>query len=274
MRRRLVVAATIGIAILVLAVVVAVWSLDSIVKAAIERYGSAATKTAVRVDSVHLSLLDGKGAISGLRVANPPGFSLAEAVSIGEIQLALERDTVRSNPIVVDEISIVGPQVLFEINQAGESNIDVIRRTLSQYRSGGGANVPPVGTEAKPTGAMVGATGEAQRFVIKRLSIREARVFIDAEALGGGEHMKMRLPDTEEIDIGAGGGGATGPEVAIVVVRALIRDVATTVAAAKVQRSIEKGIGGEPGKAVGEGVGEAVKGAGRAFNKLFGEHGD
>ena len=48
--------------------------LDAIVKAAIEKYGSAATATAVRVESVKIRLKQGSGAIRGLTIANPDGI--------------------------------------------------------------------------------------------------------------------------------------------------------------------------------------------------------
>ena len=54
-------------------------NLDSIVKAAIESYGSEATQTTVRVGKVQLKLTDGSGSISGLTVGNPKGFAAAQA---------------------------------------------------------------------------------------------------------------------------------------------------------------------------------------------------
>ena len=50
-------------------------NLDSIVKSAIEQYGSEITGTRVRVGSVKITLTEGRGTIRGLRVGNPSGFS-------------------------------------------------------------------------------------------------------------------------------------------------------------------------------------------------------
>ncbi len=60
-------------------------NLDSIVKSAIEKYGSEITKTAVRVSSVKIKLSSGKGAIKGLTVSNPKGFSSSNIFSLGKI---------------------------------------------------------------------------------------------------------------------------------------------------------------------------------------------
>ena len=275
MRRRLVIVALAATLVLVVGVLVVVWSLDSIVKGAIERYGSTATKVAVRADSVGLSLLGGSAVISDLTVANPSGFSSANVFRLGKIQLLIDCGTIRSNPLVIDAITIVAPEVHFELDQNGESNVDVIRRNLNQFRTAASSATPapPGPSQPIPAQPVRQEPAAAQRFLIKRLLIQAAQLVIDTSALGG-ERRLVKLPDTEETDIGARSGGATGGEVATVIVRALVRDVAVTVAAAQVEKALEKSVGGEAGKALGEGVGEAVKGVGRALNKIFGDRGE
>ena len=63
--------------VIILAIVGGVYyvltNLDALVEAAIEKHGSEATQTAVRVDSVKIDLSNGAGAISGLTIANPTG---------------------------------------------------------------------------------------------------------------------------------------------------------------------------------------------------------
>ena len=65
-----------GLLVIIIAAVVYLWSsLDSLVEAAIEKYGSQATKTNVEVGGVKLSLTSGAGSVKGLQVGNPTGFS-------------------------------------------------------------------------------------------------------------------------------------------------------------------------------------------------------
>jgi uncharacterized protein involved in outer membrane biogenesis len=274
MRRRLVIVAATAAVVLVVGGIVVIWSLDAIVKRVIERYGSAATQVAVHVDAVALSPVSGGATITDLTIANPKGFSPANVFRLGEIHIRLDRGTLRKNPLVIDELTIVAPQVHFEVDPKGESNVDVIRRNLAQFRSHTSA-AAPVSPAPQQTAVPSASTraGEAQRFVIKKLSIQGAQLTIDTSALGG-ERRVVTLPDAEETEIGSHSGGATGGEIAAVVVQALVRDVAATVAAAQVEQALEKGIGGPAGKALGEGVGEAVKGVGRALNKIFGERGE
>jgi hypothetical protein len=99
MRRWVVIWAAAATLVLLIGVLVVVWSLDSIVKGVIERYGSAATKVAVHADSVAVSILGGSAAINDLTVANPSGFSAGNVFRLGKIQLRIELGTIRNNPL-------------------------------------------------------------------------------------------------------------------------------------------------------------------------------
>ena len=250
------------------------FQVDRVVKRAIEHYGSAATQSAVRVDAVEIALSSGTGSIDGITVANPTGFSTAPAFSLGKVHMVIDTATVRSDPVVVNEIVIEAPQVRFEVDQHGEANLDIIRRNVQRYTDGDpdapvesdtSAAAPPA-DEPPPR---VEQTPE-RRLVIKRLAITAGQVEIDAPVLGGTRRV-VTLPDTEVLNVGEDSGGVTGPELATIVVVAMLHDVATTVAATKVQEHIEHAIGGEAGKAIGKGVGEAMKGLGGVLNDVFQE---
>ena len=73
-----------GVAVIVVAAAVflLISNLDAIVKAALEKYGSEATGSAVTVDSVRISLREGSGSISGFSIGNPPGFSTPAALAL------------------------------------------------------------------------------------------------------------------------------------------------------------------------------------------------
>jgi uncharacterized membrane protein len=74
----------IGIVVLLVIIAGAVYfllsNLDSIVKAAIEKYGTAATQATVKLDSVKISLTSGEGRLNGLSVGNPKGFATPQAL--------------------------------------------------------------------------------------------------------------------------------------------------------------------------------------------------
>ena len=107
-------------------------NLDSIVKTAIESYGSEATQTTVRVGKVQLELTDGSGAISGLTVGNPQGFAAAQAFSLGEIATQIDLKSLSEEVTVIEHIIIRAPEVFFELNEAGKNNLEKLAYVWSR----------------------------------------------------------------------------------------------------------------------------------------------
>jgi uncharacterized protein involved in outer membrane biogenesis len=260
-RRAALIAAVVA-AIAAVAVVVTLSSLDAIVKHAIESHGSAMTQTAVRVGSVDVSLREGMATLRNLTIANPPGFTAPNAFELDEITVHLDVASVASDPLVIKEIRIAAPRVTCELNGAGVSNVEVIRRAVEgkDHPSGAGASA---GAEArKPEPA------DGRRLVIETLALRDGEVYVDARAVGGPEQHE-KLPGFELTGIG-GTQGATPAEVGRVVAAALARDVAVAVAATQVERWIGKELGGPAGDLMKKGGAEAIrKGLGDVLDKLL-----
>lgn len=105
-------------------------SLDGIVKAVIEKTGSEVAGVKVSLSDVKIKLSEGKASLLGLSIANPPGFTQPHAIRFGEISVALDTGSVGKNPIVIRSVLVGAPQVTYEINQAGASNIDALSRNL------------------------------------------------------------------------------------------------------------------------------------------------
>ena len=59
--------------VLILIAVILTFTIDSIVRSAIESRGSDILQTELSVDNVSISLLSGSGSIEGLSIANPDG---------------------------------------------------------------------------------------------------------------------------------------------------------------------------------------------------------
>ena len=146
-------------AIIVAAVIFLLSSLDSIVAGAIEKYGSQVTQTPVRVSSVSIDLKSGSGAINELRVGNPAGFKAPDILTLGGISTRIDTASVTQDPIVIDEISISAPRVVYEINKAGASNIKVLEQNIAAS-SGAGKS----GSEAS-------GSPEGPRLVINKLAL-------------------------------------------------------------------------------------------------------
>ena len=204
-RRNLILIAVAVATLTVAALYVFVLNLDGIVERAIEKYGSAAAGTAVRVDGVTIGLQAGRGSIHGLTVANPPGFSSEPLFALGEITLDLDTASLTAKVPVIEVIKIAAPHFLYQLNGQGASNLGVIQKHLQK---GGG--------KAQPA-----SDGEPVRLKIKRLTIAGGKGMVDLSAFGG-KRLQATLPPIVLTNLG-GSKGITAEELSRTVLNALIR---------------------------------------------------
>ena len=108
-------------------------NLSSLVASAIEKHGGDVTQTSVGVSGVKISLREGRGSITDLRVASPEGFETQNVFSLGDITIDLDVASVREDPIVIDEIRIRAPMINAEVLKNGSSNIDELRKRVQAY---------------------------------------------------------------------------------------------------------------------------------------------
>jgi hypothetical protein len=230
-----VVLAVVGVAI---GIYVALRNLDAIVAAAIEKYGTAMTGTAVRVGGVAIDLRGGKGTIRGVTIGNPSGFESAHAFRLGEITLDLDVGSLRErDPVRIEAVLIRAPEVTYELNAAGRSNLQAIQDNLKRYGGGG----------ASESGAPA-EEGAATRLAIQRFVFEEGRVSARTAAVGG-KDASLALPPLRMTDLG-GARGATGAEIGRSVLSAYTQRVLKTVASSRLDRVIDEKLGGPEGESV------------------------
>lgn len=216
---------------LLLAVALAfLWTnLDWIVKSAIERYGSQATGTRVHVDRVALHPVQGKGAIEGLTVANPPGYSAAHILSLGAISVRIEPGSFASNTVVIDDIRVMSPLVVYEMNDARVANVDVLKKHLVADQ-----------LEKPVTGGKKSPKEQVKRLRILHLAVEKAKVEVRIAALGHRPQI-VALSRLEMTDIG-GKNGAPPEEVAKQIVTAILSEVTREVGKTGASRLIENAL--------------------------------
>lgn len=207
------------IILLIVAATVYVWmSLDSIVEAAIEKYGSEVTQTKVSVGGVKLALTEGDAAINGLTVGNPAGFSQPHIFSLGEISTRIDIDSLTSEPIVIKEIIIRAPQVFYEINAQGKANLNRIKQNITASSS----------KSVKSPKADERATAGEVKLHIRRVLIEGGQISAKIAALDNMEKT-AKLPRIELKNIGSKQGGASGTEIAEKILSALVKQVGPAV---------------------------------------------
>lgn len=201
-------------------------SLDSLVADAIESNGSEVTSTDVGVSGVSIELREGRGSVSGLIVASPEGFDTGDAFSLGDITIDLDVSSVRSDPIVIEEVRVRAPVVRAEFTETGMSNLDALRRNIEAYRTGG------------DTG---GDGGPAKRIRIERFVFEEGRIEADASALGI-ESRTITLPRIDLSNVG-GSGGAPPDAIAKEILGAATRQALEQLARSELEGLLEDHLG-------------------------------
>jgi len=198
-------------------------NLNSIIARIIEDEGSQVVATDVAVSGVDISLREGRSTIAGLSVASPDGFDTSHAFTLGEITVDLDLDSVRNDPIVIEEIRVREPVVNAEFLQNGASNIGELQKNIQQFAAslGGGGQ----------------KSGDVKRIRIKRFAFEKGRIEVNASALGL-EERSLDLPAIQLDDIG-GPEGALPDEIALAVLGALTKKAAAEIARAEIQNQVK-----------------------------------
>ncbi len=193
-----------------------IFSMDSLVTMAVEKYGSAALQTEVTLDKTQISLRSGKGTLRGLRVGNPKGFETETAFQLGEISMTLDARTITKGTVVIKEIIIAAPQITYELGPKG-SNLDALQRNATGKASGGSG----AGGDGQPSN---GAKKSGKKLIIESLIIRDGKVNVSAVGLQG-KKMTVDLPVVRMANIGKSQGGATPGEIVKQLIDALNKAV-------------------------------------------------
>ena len=258
------VAGIIILAVLIAAAAVFLFSsLDSLIKAAVETYGSEITATDVTLDKVVISATSGEGGLYGLTMGNLEGFETDHALKLGEVFLVIDTASLAEDTVTVKEIRIIAPEITYEIGADG-SNLDAIQKNVDSYLGAGGGKDDTAPSE-----------DGGKKLVIDDLVIKGGKVNVSASFLGG-KTMTTPLPDLHLTDIGKEDDGATPGEVAKEVIGAIKESAGKAVATldlGAVADTVEKGLSGAK-DALSEGAGSAgdalSEGAGKAGDALKG----
>ena len=114
-------------------------NLNMIVKMAIEKYGTEAIQTTVRVKSINIQLREGSAFINGLTVANPEGFETPLAFSLGKTGADIDLASLKTDEIGIEDIVVEAPEIFVEINRENKNNLNELMK-----------NLPKGSTKAKP----------------------------------------------------------------------------------------------------------------------------
>jgi len=179
---------------------------DALVKSGVEVAGSSVLGTAVTVEGVSISPLNGQGDISGLRVENPEGYNSQYAFELDSVSVSINMGSVFSDVLEIDSITIVQPTITYET----KITTDNIRALL--------ANLPESGA-ASSGSAEPGE--DSQQLVIHELRILDSQLNLVAAVVTA----PIVLTDIEIRDIGGEGGSTSAVNAVRVVLAELSRSI-------------------------------------------------
>jgi len=210
-------------------------NLNMIIKMAIEKYGSEATKTAVRVSSVKISLKNGSGGIYGLSIGNPKGFKGSYAFSLGEVGTGIDVKSITKEVKIIDDITIRAPKIYVEVNKDKKNNLEEIQKNLPASGS----------TQPKAKEPKKKQKGKEPKLIIRHFHFSQANIHALVVPLN--KEYNLDLPGFEMRDIG-GKNGATPPEIA----RQVIGEITKRVLAEVSRKGIGQGLAKVTDKAKSE----------------------
>jgi len=232
MTRKLLIAGGILAVILIVAVRFLGSNLDASVKKAITRIGPEMTGVSVDVDKVGIALADGRGEIGGLVIGNPRGYKGPHAFKLGSIVLALDKSSETADVVVIKELTIDAPDVVYDKGENG-SNVEAIQRNIDEYgKTHGGEEKDQASNGA----------AAAKRFIIESLQISNGKIRLtDRDTV-------MDLPTLQLRNVGKSQGGMTGGDIAAMVVKQLTQATVASAARALAQEGVKQAVDDAKGR--------------------------
>jgi len=195
----------VGIVILLMLLIgVSLLWMDDIVKTAINTVLPRVTKTEASIDSVSVRLLSGKVTLSGIKIANPRGFSNSDVFKLNKVYVKIQPDSIFKDVIIVDNIEVDGAEFLYEVNPYG-TNIATLLDNINSFSK-----------QAKQGNDVVNPSNDAgmdKNLFVKEFSFTNAKVSLAAGITKQEVATELSIPKMTLKNIGTQDKGATISEV-------------------------------------------------------------
>jgi len=193
------------------AVYLGISSIDKIAKSAVERGGTYALGVPTTVQTVKVGLREGTVDLTGLAVANPPGYDGASFMTLATGGMMLDAASVGKPVIVLPRLTLAGLRLSLQKGSQG-SNYQTILDHLKGLQG-----------QSKPSDPNAPQT----KFVINEVDIRD--VIVSADLIGlPGQLSKVEVP-IEQLrltNVGtANGAGVDVAELASILLQSVIKAV-------------------------------------------------
>ena len=248
-------------------------NLEPLVTRVIETSGTRVTGSPLVVGDLVLDILDGTGGVSSVRVPNPRGFSHGDILTLGRVSAGIDAATVLKNPVIIPEIVIRSPRVLYEMNTEGVSNLEVLQTHISKTTAAA-KNVEASGENKKST---------LPKVIVTSLIIEEGAGEIRPNPGQDGK-ISVALPRMELKNIGLKTQGATPDEVCAKIISALLRNMNLEMDSLGIDRLVKRDFAWQLGEAAEDAgtllgdtadtVGKKIKSGAESLGNAAGEAAD
>ena len=204
---------------------VAFFSLNFIVKKAVNTYGPRIAKVAVHLGGADLSPFSGSGKLSNLLIGNPEGYKTPSAILLGSIKARTEPRALFSDPIIVNEIAIQSPEITLEGTPFG-NNLGKLLENLK-------------GTSSEDSTATTADPSKSKKFIVKEITISGAVLHISVSAANQSFNQDLTLPDIHIENVGTAEGGVTGGQLAQQILTPLINSAIRSGMAPLIQQGLK-----------------------------------
>lgn len=150
--------------------------MGNIVKTGVEKVGPQVVGVPMSLDKAQVWLVKGDVELTDLVIGNPKGFKSKHAFKLGTLNIDMEPKSVFADDIVINEIVIDSPEIVYELSLKG-SNLGAIIDGLKN-----GAHPPE--RKGEPGTAATGA-GAQKKVQVTDLYVRNAKVTVTSTLLQG-----------------------------------------------------------------------------------------
>jgi hypothetical protein len=195
--------------VVILAVVIVYWRINSIVAYAIRTQGTKQMNLETELDSADVGLIGGEVELDDLKIANPTGFADKHLFTLDELDVKAPFGQLRGNPKRISSITLDKPKLFIERGADGKFNF---RQAIEQMPKG-----PTPSDPKEPAPA-----GDEMKLIIDDLTIKDATVVIrpGIDLPGIAKEFTVTVPTVSMKNIGNAEGSQNG---------AAMRDVAQQV---------------------------------------------
>ncbi|MDN3653934.1 hypothetical protein QWY77_14430 [Thalassotalea ponticola] len=205
----------------------ALWFLASIdwngyVRSQIEIVGSKLTDNPVRVERVDLTLKEGAGSVYGVTFSNPEQYQQPHALVIDETNLDIVIKSLSNQPIIIENVQLLGSQVFVEFNKNGSSNISELLQNINAKFDQSGEPNDEVKTEP-PRKQRESQETQETLLIVENLELKDIALTLDLTEVNG-KVIELSLPSIQLGNIG-GEQGVEASKLGAIIVQRLFKQI-------------------------------------------------